>query len=114
MLSLQEQILTLPKVKKAFTCQRDNGFFGSVLHGVYFDGFDSTVELLKKNGVEVTDPHMLKAREALAHWADYEKDHFSHPCARHVRCMLSDIRRLRWHQGRLHRWHLPACDPRFS
>lgn len=76
MISLQSQILNLPKVKKAFTCQRDNGFFGSVLHGVYFDGFDSTVELLKKNGVEVTDPHMVKAREALAHWADYEKDHF--------------------------------------
>lgn len=51
MLSLQSQILNLPKVKKAFACQRENGFFGSVIHGVYFDGFDSTVELLKKNGV---------------------------------------------------------------
>lgn len=51
MLYLQNQILNLPKVKKAFACQSDNGFFGSVLHGVYFDGFDSTVELLKKNGV---------------------------------------------------------------
>ena len=51
MLELQSQILTLPKVKKAFSCQRENGFFGSVLHGVYFDGFDSTIELLKKNGV---------------------------------------------------------------
>ena len=76
MLSLQEQILTLPKVKKAFACQRDNGFFGSVIHGVYFDGFDSTVDLLKRNGVALTDPHMVKAREALTHWADYEKDHF--------------------------------------
>ena len=51
MLELQSKILTLPKVKKAFSCQRENGFFGSVLHGVYFDGFDSTIELLKKNGV---------------------------------------------------------------
>lgn len=76
MLSLQSQILNLPKVKKAFTCQRENGFFGSVIHGVYFDGFDSTVELLKKNGVELTDPHMVKARESLTHWTDCEKDHF--------------------------------------
>ena len=76
MLSLQSQILNLPKVKKAFTCQRENGFFGSVIHGIYFDGFDSTVELLKKNGVELTDPRMVKAREALADWKDYGKDHF--------------------------------------
>lgn len=76
MLLLQEQILNLPKVKKAFACQRDNGFFGSVLHGVYFDGFDSTVMLLKNNGVELTDPHMVKARDSLASWKDYEKDHF--------------------------------------
>ena len=76
MLSLQSQILNLPKVKKAFTCQRENGFFGSVIHGVYFDGFDSTVELLKKNGVELTDPRMVKAREALTDWKDYGKDHF--------------------------------------
>ena len=76
MLSLQAQILNLPKVKKAFACQSENGFFGSVIHGVYFDGFDSTVELLKKNGVELTDPHMVKAREALTDWKDYEKDHF--------------------------------------
>ena len=76
MLSLQSKILTLPKVKKAFACQRENGFFGSVLHGVYFEGFDSTVELLKKNGVELTEPHMVKAREALANWQDFQKDHF--------------------------------------
>ena len=76
MLSLQAQILELPKVKKAFACQRENGFFGSVLHGGYFDGFDSTVELLKKNGVELADPHMVKAKEALVHWRNFEKDHF--------------------------------------
>ena len=76
MLSLQSQILNLPKVKKAFSCQREDGFFGSVIHGVYFDGFDSTVDLLKRNGVELTDPRMLKAREALTDWKDYEKDHF--------------------------------------
>ena len=76
MLGLQSKILELPKVKKAFACQREDGFFGSVLHGVYFDGFDSTVELLKKNGVELTDPHMVKAREALTDWKDYKKDHF--------------------------------------
>ena len=76
MLSLQSQILNLPKVKKAFACQRDNGFFGSVIHGVYFDGFDSTVDLLKRNGVELTDTRMVKAREALTDWKDYEKDHF--------------------------------------
>lgn len=76
MRELQSQILTLPKVKKAFACQRENGFFGSVLHGVYFDGLDSTVQLLKNNGVELTDPHMVKAKEALTDWKDYEKDHF--------------------------------------
>ncbi len=76
MLDLQKKIEVLPKVKKAFACQRDNGFFGSVLHGVYFDGFDSTVNLLKRNGVEITNPHMIKARESLANWQDYEKDHF--------------------------------------
>lgn len=76
MLYLQSQILNLPKVKKAFACQRENGFFGSVIHGVYFDGFDSTVELLKKNGVELTDPRMMKAREALTDWKEYKKDHF--------------------------------------
>lgn len=43
MMGLQTKILTLPKVKKAFACQQENGFFGSVLHGAYFDGFDSTV-----------------------------------------------------------------------
>lgn len=76
MLSLQSQILNLPKIQKAFACQRENGFFGSVIHGVYFDGFDSTVELLKKNGVKLTDPRMVKAREALTDWTEYEKDHF--------------------------------------
>ncbi len=76
MLELQEKILTLPKVKKAFACQRENGFFGSVLHGVYFDGFDSTVNLLKRNGVEITNPCMVKARVALTNWQNYERDHF--------------------------------------
>lgn len=76
MLELQAKILNLPKVKKAFACQRENGFFGSVLHGVYFDGFDSTVNLLKRNGVEITDPHMVKAKDALANWQEYERDHF--------------------------------------
>ena len=89
MISLQSQILNLPKVKKAFTCQRENGFFGSVIHGVYFDGFDSTVELLKKNGVELTDPHMVKARETRTHWVDYEKDHF-------YRTRSFDARRHGW------------------
>ena len=76
MISLQAQVLNLPKVKKAFSCQRENGFFGSVLHGGYFDGFDSTVDLLKRNGVELTDPHMIKARKSLIDWTDYEHDHF--------------------------------------
>lgn len=76
MLESQSKILDLPKVKKAFACQREDGFFGSVIHGVYFDGFDSTVDLLKRNGVELTDPRMVKAQEALINWKDYEKDHF--------------------------------------
>ena len=76
MLRLQSKITDLPKVKKAFACQRESGFFGSVIHGVYFDGFDSTVDLLKRNGVELSDPHMLKARDSLTAWKDYTKDHF--------------------------------------
>ena len=76
MLELQSKIFTLPKVKKAFACQQENGFFGSVIHGVYFDGFDSTVDLLKRNGVELSEPRMIKARDSLADWKDYEKDHF--------------------------------------
>lgn len=76
MVELEERILTLPKIKKAFACQRENGFFGSVLHGGYFDGFDSTVNLLKRNGVEITDPRMVRAKEALIEWQDYQKDHF--------------------------------------
>ena len=76
MTALQEQICNLPKVKKAFACQDERGFFGKTLHGVYFDGFDSTVELLKKNGVAQTDTHFEKAREALLYWTDYENDHF--------------------------------------
>ena len=75
---LQEKICDLPKVKKAFSCQNAHGFFGTTLHGVYFDGFDSTVELLKKNGVELTNPHLQNAKEALLDWNDYKNDHFYH------------------------------------
>ena len=76
MFRLQTQIWNLPKVRKAFACQTKSGFFGSVLHGVYFDGFDSTIDLLKRNGVELTDPRMIKARDSLITWNDYKKDHF--------------------------------------
>lgn len=76
MQKLQSEILNLSKVKKAFACQRDDGFIGSVLHGVYFDGFDSTVNLLKRYGVEITNPNMQRAKECLINWRDYERDHF--------------------------------------
>lgn len=76
MLNLQEKLLSLPKVKKCFACQNENGFIGSVIHGIYFYGFDSTVDLLKRNGVEITDPRMIRAKEFLINWQDYEKDHF--------------------------------------
>lgn len=76
MLELQSEILNLERVKKAFACQRDDGFIGSVLHGVYFDGFDSTVNLLKRYGVEITNPNMQRAKECLINWKDYERDHF--------------------------------------
>ena len=48
----------------------------SVIHGVYFYGFDSTVDLLKRNGVEITDPHMIRAKESIINRQDYEKDSF--------------------------------------
>lgn len=43
MQALQSEILNLSRVKKAFAIQREDGFIGSVIHGAYFDGFDSTV-----------------------------------------------------------------------
>ncbi len=76
MAALREKILTLPQVKKAFGCQREDGFIGTVIHGCYFGGFDSTVDLLKRNGVETTHPALVKARDCLIHWTDYESDHF--------------------------------------
>ncbi len=76
MQKLQADILKLPRVKKAFAIQREDGFIGSVIHGAYFDGFDSTVNLLKRYGVEITNPNMQRAKECLLNWKDYEKDHF--------------------------------------
>ena len=76
MIQLQEDILNLPKVKKAFSVQKESGFLGRVLHGVYFDGFDSTLNLLKRNGVELSNPNMQRAKDSLLNWTDYEKDHF--------------------------------------
>ena len=35
MTALQEKICNLPKVKKAFSCQDERGFFGTTLHGVF-------------------------------------------------------------------------------
>jgi len=76
MQGLQEKILALPQVKKALGCQREDGFIGTVIHGCYFGGFDSTVDLLKRNGVETTHPALVKAKNCLIHWTDYESDHF--------------------------------------
>ena len=76
MTALREKILALPQVKKALGCQREDGFIGTVLHGCYFGGFDSTVDLLKRNGVETSHPALVKARDCLIHWTDYESDHF--------------------------------------
>lgn len=73
---LQRQILELPRVKKAFSVQKTSGFLGNVLHGAYFDGFDSTLDLLKRNGVEISNPNMQRAKDSLLNWNDYEKDHF--------------------------------------
>lgn len=76
LIRLQEEILKLPKVKKAFLVQKESGFLGNVIHGVYFEGFDSTLNLLKRNGVELSNPNMQRAKESLLNWTDYEKDHF--------------------------------------
>lgn len=76
MQALQAEILSLARVKKAFAAQKEDGFIGSVIHGVYFDGFDSTVHLLKRYGVEITNTNMQKAKECLINWKDYERDHF--------------------------------------
>ena len=76
MKKLQADILNLPKVRKAFSIQREDGFIGNVIHGIYFYGFDSTVSLLKRYGVEISDPRLQKAKEFLIHWTDYEQDSF--------------------------------------
>ena len=76
MQALQAEILDLPRVRKAFAAQKEDGFIGNVIHGAYFDGFDSTVNLLKRYGVEISNPAMQRARECLLNWKDYEKDHF--------------------------------------
>lgn len=76
MQALQAEILDLSRVKKAFAAQKEDGFIGNVIHGAYFDGFDSTVNLLKRYGVEISNPAMQRARECLLNWKDYEKDHF--------------------------------------
>ncbi len=73
---LQEEILALPRVRKIFSAQREDGFFGRVIHGSPPDGFDSDVGFLKVNGVEITNPAMVRAKECLLNWKDYEKDHF--------------------------------------
>ena len=76
MQALQSEILNLSRVKKAFAIRREDGFIGSVIHGAYFDGFDSTVNLLKRYGVEITNPDLQRAKECLINWKDYERDHF--------------------------------------
>ncbi len=76
MMELQTKVLNLPRVKKAFARQNEDGFIGNVLHGGYYDGFDSTVEMLKRYGVELSNPHLQKAKESLINWKDYERDHF--------------------------------------
>ena len=76
MKKLQAEILKLPKVRKAFSVQREDGFIGNVIHGIYFYGFDSTVLLLKRYGVEVSEPRLQKAKEFLINWTDYEQDSF--------------------------------------
>ncbi|MBR6151714.1 MAG: hypothetical protein IKQ25_10565 [Lachnospiraceae bacterium] len=76
MQKLQAEILNLPRVKKAFAAQKEDGFIGNVIHGVYFDGFDSTVNLLKRYGVEITNPNLQRAKESLLNWKNYERDHF--------------------------------------
>ena len=76
MQKLQAEILNLPRVKKAFAAQKEDGFIGNVIHGVYFDGFDSTVNLLKRYGVEITNPYLQRAKESLLNWKNYERDHF--------------------------------------
>lgn len=76
MQALQSEILNLSRVKKTFAIQREDGFIGSVIHGAYFDGFDSTLNLLKRYGVEITNPDLQRAKECLINWKDYERDHF--------------------------------------
>ncbi len=76
MADLQEKLLGLPRVKKVFAVQREDGFFGKVIHGSPTDGFDSCVGFLKANGTEISNSAMLKVKECLLDWRDIEKDHF--------------------------------------
>ncbi|MGN1409261.1 MAG: hypothetical protein ACI4XJ_03700 [Eubacteriales bacterium] len=76
MKKLQEEILSLPRVKKAFAAQREDGFIGKVIHGGFPDGFDTTVDFLKRYGVEIDNPNIVRAKECLLNWNNFEKDHF--------------------------------------
>ena len=78
MQNLQERILELPKIKKTFATQKANGFLGDVVHGAYFSGFDTNVYYLKLNGVEISNPNMQKAKQALLNWKDNESEYDFH------------------------------------
>jgi hypothetical protein len=75
MQNIQARILELPKIKKTFAGQKANGFLGDVIHGAYFSGFDSNVFYLQLNGVELSNPNMQKAKQALLNWEDNEDEY---------------------------------------
>jgi hypothetical protein len=74
MQNLQEKILELPRIKKTFASQKRNGFLGDVLHGGYYSGFDTNVFYLKLNGVEISNPTIQRAKQALLNWKDFEDE----------------------------------------
>ena len=76
MQNLQEQILELPKIKKTFATQKENGFLGNELHGGYFNGFDTNFSYLLRNGVEISNPNLQRAKQALLNWKYNEDDYY--------------------------------------
>ncbi len=69
MASLQQDILSLDKVKKVLESQKDNGFLGYELHGGYFRGFDANLILLKRLGVALEHPKLQRAKNMLLGWS---------------------------------------------
>ena len=80
MQNLYEQILRLPKIKKAFSAQKENGFIGKESHGGFPGGFDTTLYEILRNGVELSHPVLQRAKQAVLNWQENPDEYYFHGC----------------------------------